>query len=126
VQVRAPADGAELFRLPARGEVAQRTAASVPLLLTDGRLHALDPVTGDSLWTAPAVGLPTAALDGDKEAGSATSLLVPDAEGFVRRDPATGSELSRSEAAGVPEGGVTSALGPVVVYRLDDRVLAYG
>jgi outer membrane protein assembly factor BamB len=127
IQVLAPANGALLSRLPAPGDpdgIAQRAAGGVALVLVHGQLSALDPATGDVLWATPAIGLPTAS-SADKQAEEPASLLVPAADGFVRRDPTTGTELGRSAVTGLPEGGVASALGPVVVYRLDDRVIAY-
>jgi outer membrane protein assembly factor BamB len=122
LQVRSAANGTILSRQPAGGRVEQRSAGGVPFLLVDGELRALDPATGAVRWTTPAIGLPTAAAE---DAGKPASVLVPEADAFVRRNPATGAELGRSAAAGVPEGGAASFLGPVVVYRLDDRVLAY-
>ena len=124
LQVRSAADGKVLVRQPARGNVQQRSAGGVPFLLVDGELRALDPATGAAVWTAPAIGLPTASTP-DKKAGERVTVLVPEADGFVRRNPATGAEVGRSAVAGVPPGGVASSLGPVVVYRLDDRVLAF-
>lgn len=124
LQVRSAADGKVLVRQPARGRIEQRSAGGVPFLLVDGELRALDPASGTAVWTAPAIGLPTASTP-DKKAGERVTVLVPGAGGFVRRNPATGAEVGRSVVAGVPPGGVASSLGPVVVYRLDDRVLAY-
>jgi outer membrane protein assembly factor BamB len=124
VQVHAAADGVVLTRRPAPDRVEQRTAGGVPFLLVDGELSALDPASGATLWSTPAIGLPTAS-SADKDADGRAFLLVPEADGFVRRDPATGAELGRSTVTDVPEGGLAAFLGPVVVYRLDDRVLAY-
>jgi outer membrane protein assembly factor BamB len=124
VRLFAPADGALVTRLPAAGGAELRRAGDVALLLNDGVLSALDPATGAPLWTAPAIGLPTAST-ADKDAEEPASVLVPDADGFVRRDLRTGAELGRSAVRDLPEGGVASSLGPVLVYRLDDRVLSY-
>jgi hypothetical protein len=60
-----------------------------------------------------------------KDAEDPAAVLVPEAGGFVRRDVATGAELGRSAVADVPENGQASSAGPIVLYRLDDRVLAY-
>jgi hypothetical protein len=44
----------------------------------------------------------------------------------VLRDLATGAELGRSAVEGGPvPGGRTSVLGPLLVYRLPDRVVGY-
>jgi hypothetical protein len=51
--------------------------------------------------------------------------VVPEQGAFVVRDVATGRETSRSSVSAVPAGGTLSVLGPTVVYRLADRVLAY-
>jgi outer membrane protein assembly factor BamB len=115
VHVFALADGSQLTELPVSEPAAQSAAGGVALLLVDGVLTALDPATGAPRWTTPALGLP---------GGDGAALLVPEDGGFVRRDPATGAELGRS-TADVPPGGVPEAVGPVIVYRLDDRVLAY-
>ncbi len=48
---------------------------------------------------------------------------MPEADGFVLRDPATGSPLARSATTGLPEGGAAVVFGDAVVYRLPDRVL---
>jgi hypothetical protein len=50
---------------------------------------------------------------------------VPDADGFVLRDTATGRELGRAAVSGLPEGGLASTVGDAVVYRLPDRVLSF-
>ena len=50
---------------------------------------------------------------------------MPEADGFVFRDPATGGEVGRSAVTGLPEGGVASTVGGAVVYRLPDRVLGF-
>jgi outer membrane protein assembly factor BamB len=119
VQGLAAADGAVLQRLPVpAGEaerVQQRTAANVSMVRIGGTLTALDASSGAVRWTASAIGLPTSA--------AATTVLVPDAEGFTHRDVATGTEVGRSAVAGLPEGGIASAVGPSVVYRLPGRVL---
>jgi outer membrane protein assembly factor BamB len=124
VHVFAAADGAQLSELPASGDARQVTAGGVPVLLIDGRLSALDPASGRTLWTTAAIGLPTAS-PADKVTGGPASLLVPEPDGFVRRDSATGAELGRSTVADLPVGGMPEAIGPVIVYRLADRVLGY-
>jgi hypothetical protein len=119
VQALAPADGAVLQRLPVPDgdQVQQRTTATVAMVRIGGTLSALDVTSGAVRWTAPSVGLPTAE--------AATTVLVPDADGFTHRDLATGVELARSAVAGLPAGGIASAVGAAVVYRLPDRVLGY-
>ncbi|UOY01281.1 outer membrane protein assembly factor BamB family protein [Blastococcus sp. PRF04-17] len=124
VQALAPEDGALRARLPASEDAAQLTVGAVALFRSGGTLSALDAVTGAPRWESPALGLPAAALV-DKDDATPGALLVPDAEGFAHRDPATGAELARSSVDGLPEGGVATGIGPVVVYRLPDRVLAY-
>jgi hypothetical protein len=93
------------------------------LFRTGGTLSAVDTETGTVLWEAPAVGLPAPALPAKDDASPA--LLVPDEQGFAHRDPATGAELGRSAVTGLPEDGVATTLGPVAVYALGGRVLAY-
>jgi outer membrane protein assembly factor BamB len=128
VQALAAQDGALRQRLPAPGngvdDVQQLTSGAVTLILTGGTLSALDATSGAPLWESPAVGLPSAPVP-DEDDAIPEVLLVPDEDGFVRRDPATGAELGRSSADDVPAGGVAAGLGPVVVYRTADRVLGY-
>ncbi|TFV52314.1 PQQ-binding-like beta-propeller repeat protein [Blastococcus sp. TF02A_35] len=114
----ASADGTLLTTLPtgADGAVRQTSAPAATVVLADGRLTALDPVSGQRLWEVPASGLP------DVAAG-ATSLAVPDGGAVVLRDPVTGAEVGRTTAEGLPPGGTVAVTGPVVVLRLDDRVL---
>jgi outer membrane protein assembly factor BamB len=120
VQAVAAADGAVLQRLPVPAgdadAVQQRTTANVSMVRIGGTLTALDVASGAVRWTAPAVGLPGVA--------AVNTVLVPDTEGFSHRDVATGAELGRSSVPGLPEGGAAATVGPVVVYRLADRVLA--
>jgi hypothetical protein len=53
-------------------------------------------------------------------------VWVPESDGFVLRDLATGAEAGRAAVDGGPgAGGRTSAVGPVLVHRLPDRVLGY-
>jgi hypothetical protein len=84
-------------------------------------LTALDPASGKQLWRAHARGLPFPSTDPAVEA----PLLVPEDGGFVRRDPVSGERRGTSSASDVPIGGTATGVGPVVVYRLPDRVLAY-
>jgi outer membrane protein assembly factor BamB len=123
VQAVAAEDGTVLRRLPLSGaEPQQLTAGGVVLLWMDGTLTALDPAGATELWRTPARGLPSAPV---AVAPSPAPLLVPEDDGFVHRDPLTGARRGISAAADVPEGGTASGVGPVVVYRLPDRVLAY-
>jgi outer membrane protein assembly factor BamB len=118
-------DGAvlETLPLPAGGTdtepLQQVGAGDVALVWVRGGLRALDGATGRIRWEVPALGLP--AVGG----AEATSVLVPEPDGFVRRDLATGTERSRSRVVGLPSGGRAFLVGPVVVYRLPDRVLGY-
>jgi outer membrane protein assembly factor BamB len=128
VQALAAQDGALRQRLPADGnrvgDVQQLTSGAVTLIRTGGTLAALDASSGTPLWESPAIGLPSAPVP-DKDEATPDVLLVPDEDGFARRDPATGAELGRSSADDVPAGGVATGVGPVVVYRTADRVLGY-
>jgi outer membrane protein assembly factor BamB len=94
----------------------------VALVWVRGSLRALDEATGQVRWEVPALGLPAV---GAVAGSGAASVLVPEEDGFVRRDLATGSEEGRSRVGGLPSGGRTFLVGPVVVYRLTDRVLGY-
>lgn len=126
VQALSPTNGSVRRSLPLSGDDAPRmlSSPSVALVLVAGTLHALDPSTGAELWTADARGLPGASAAG-ADAGGAGVLLVPDGDGFTARDPRSGEEHGRSTVADLPAGGTASGAGPVVVYRLADRVLAY-
>lgn len=121
VRLFAPDGGALRATLPVAADdaVAQTAAAGLVLVRVGATVSALDPVRGVARWTAPAGGLPAAAP------AEATEVVVPTAEGFVRRDLLTGAEVGRSDAAGVPGGGTADVVGPVVVLRIDDRVRAY-
>jgi hypothetical protein len=98
---------------------------SVALVWARGTLWALDESTGAALWSRPAVGLPTVE-DAAQVAPGASSVLVPEEEGFVRRDLATGDEVERLPVeGGLSAPGRAEVVGPVVVYRLPDRVIGY-
>jgi outer membrane protein assembly factor BamB len=120
VHLVAGTDGTDLRTLTgaAAGPVRERAAGSTALLWAGGTLTALDDTSARTRWQAPASGLPAAP-------GAAASVFVPDDAGFTRRELATGAELGRSAVAGVPAGGVADSVGPTIVYRLPDRVLAY-
>jgi outer membrane protein assembly factor BamB len=128
VQALAPEDGALRYRLPvppgAQEDVRQLSSGTVPLIRVGGTLSAVDPSSGAPLWEVAAIGMPGAPEAG-KDARTPAALLVPEVGGFVRRDAATGAELGRSPVTGLPAGGEASAVGPVVVYRLPDRVIGY-
>jgi outer membrane protein assembly factor BamB len=127
VQTLAGPDGAELARLPApRGttDVEQVTVGTVSLVRIGGTVSAMDSASGARLWEAPAIGLPVA-TPVPKDPTRPPPLALPDVDGFSFRDPATGAESARSAVAGLPPAGHASAIGPVVVLRLDDRVLGY-
>ena len=120
-QALSPVDGAVLTRLPAAGaEVQQVTRGTVALVRVGGTLSALDAGTGGVLWSAPSLGLPLP-VDGTTPDGP---LPVPEADGIVLREPATGTEVGRFGISGLPEGGTAGIVGEVVVLRLADRVLA--
>jgi outer membrane protein assembly factor BamB len=122
VHTLAGPDGGVLARLPAgTTDVEQRTVGTVSLVRVGGTVSALDASSGAALWEAAATGLP-AGSGGVDDAGP---LVLPGGEGFTARDAATGAELDRFPVPGLPAGGTASAIGPVVVLRLDDRVLGY-
>jgi outer membrane protein assembly factor BamB len=120
------ADGAVLQRLPvpdgAADAVQQVAAGGIALVRIEGTLSALETASGRVLWSAPALGVPSAPEPGADPAGA---LPVPGGEGFVLRDPATGTELGRSEVPGLREGGEAAPVGDTVVYRLPDRVAGF-
>jgi outer membrane protein assembly factor BamB len=128
--VHAGQDGTVLqtLSLPAGGPDAdtetlhQAGTGAVALVWVRGELRALDEATGQVRWQVPALGLPSVGAVADS---GAASVLVPEEDGFVRRDLATGSEQGRSRVGGLPSGGRTFLVGPVVVYRGTDRVLGY-
>ena len=126
VQAFAPADGTVLAGLPVTGaaaDVQAGDAGALTLVRADGQLTALDG-TGATAWAVPALGLPTSGGSG-KDAREATELLVPEDGAFVRRDTVTGVELGRSVVDAVPDHGIATTVGPVVVLRLPDRILTY-
>jgi outer membrane protein assembly factor BamB len=118
-----PADGTVLTRIPvpAGNDVQQATAGTVTLVRVAGTLSAVDVASGRLLWSVPALGLPSA----PDLADPAGPLPIPEAGGFVLRDAATGTELGKHAAPGLPEGGSAAAVGEVVVHRLADRVLGF-
>jgi hypothetical protein len=127
VQTLSGPDGSVLSRLPVPAEgtdVDQTTVDAVSLIRVGGTVTALDASTGAALWEAPASGLPApagAVTEDDEPA----ALVLPDERGFATRDPASGAELDRFAVSGLPGGGAVAGVGPVVVVRLDDRVLGY-
>ncbi|WP_116452570.1 PQQ-binding-like beta-propeller repeat protein [Blastococcus litoris] len=127
VQTLAGPDGTELARLPVPADVTdvqQSTVGTVSLVRIGGTVTALDTASGERSWEAPATGLPVAAAP-PKDPARPPALVLPDADGFSFRDPATGAESARSAVGGLPGGGTASAIGPVVLLRLDDQVLGY-
>jgi hypothetical protein len=116
-----------LAGLPATGaaeDVQAGDAGALTLVRADDQLTALD-ATGATAWAVPALGLPTSGGSG-KDAREATELLVPEDGAFVRRDTVTGVELGRSAIDDdVPDRGIATTVGPVVVLRLPDRILTY-
>ena len=125
-QALSPTDGSVLQRLPVpagtAAEVQQVAAGAFALTRIGGTLSALDTASGSLRWSAPALGLPAAPEAG---ADPADPLPVPTAEGFVLRDPATGTEVGRSAVSGLPEGGTAARTGDAVVLRLPDRVTGF-
>ena len=128
VQAFAPSDGSVLARVAAPGPpggVQAGDTGALTLVRAGGRLTALDG-SGATAWSVPALGLPSAGgTGGGKDAHTPTELVVPEDGAFVRRDRATGAETGRSATGDVPDGGIATQVGPVVVLRLPDRVLAY-
>jgi len=127
VQTLAGPDGVELARQPVPEgvtEVEQATVGTVSLVRIGGTVFARDTASGAPLWEAPAIGLPVS-TPAPKDPDRPAPLVLPGADGFTFRDPVTGMESSRAAVAGPPPGGTASVTGPVVVLRLDDRVLGY-
>jgi outer membrane protein assembly factor BamB len=133
LEVHAAEDGdvLETFDLPptdndpSRETLLQAGSGSVALVWARGTVRALDESSGRELWSGAATGLPTAE-DAAQVAAGATSTLVPEQGAFVRRDLATGEEVERLPVDGrLYAPGRTAVVGPVVVYRLPDRVVAY-
>ncbi|GAA3153665.1 hypothetical protein GCM10010531_00760 [Blastococcus jejuensis] len=125
IQLLSGADGAPLGSLPSAGDALMTSAGVAALLRVDGILHALDPATGDERWAVPALGLPTAPLT-EKRGTAEGVVVVPEAAGFVFRDVVTGEPVGDPAAVeGLAEGGAATALGPVLVHQLTDRVVAY-
>lgn len=120
-------DGAELARLPVPPGTTgaeQVTVGAVSLVRIGTTVTAQDTASGARLWEAPGIGLPVAA-PAPKDPARPVPLVLPDADGFSFRDPSTGVESTRSSVAGLPPAGSAAVTGPVVVLRLDDRVLGY-
>jgi outer membrane protein assembly factor BamB len=123
-------DVLETYELPPADDPATETlhqagSGSLALVWARGTVWALDETTGRARWSQPAVGLPSV-QDVAQVAPGASSVLVPEAGGFVRRDLATGEEQARLPVeGGLSDAGRTSVVGPVVVYRLPDRVVGY-
>ncbi|WP_104524653.1 outer membrane protein assembly factor BamB family protein [Blastococcus atacamensis] len=121
----ASADSTLLTTLPAGPDraVRQTSVPAAVLVLADGRLTALDPVSGQRMWDAPATGLPGEPLPGPDDEGSV--LPVPDGDAVVSRDAVTGAEVGSSTSGGLPADGSVTAIGPTLVLRLADRVVGY-
>jgi outer membrane protein assembly factor BamB len=119
-------DGTQLQALPlpsdgASAQPVELAAGGSVLVWARGTVFFLDHTSGAVRWQGPALGLPGPQLGGKVQPG----VAVPEDGAFVVRDPDTGAELHRSTVSGVATGGMTSLVGPTVVYRLPDRVLAY-
>ena len=125
VQLLSGADGAPLGSLPSAADARMTSAGVMALLLAGGTLHALDPATAQERWTVPALGLPASPLT-EKRGTSEGVVVVPEAAGFVFRDVLTGQAVGDPAAVmDLAEGGVATAMGPVLVHQLADRVVAY-
>jgi hypothetical protein len=60
-----------------------------------------------------------------KDPDAPAGLVLPDEGGFSARDPVTGAETARWAVDGLPADGSASVIGPVVVLRLEERVVGY-
>ena len=121
VQALASADGGVLASLPVApgADVQVGAAGALTLVRIDAVVTALDATSGGTVWSASATGLPTSVAPAPR------TVVLPDGDAFVRRDPTTGAEVARSTAPTLPAGGTATEVGPVVVLRLPERVLAY-
>ena len=125
IQLLSAEDGAPLGTVPNAGDAQMTSTGVVVLLRVDGTLHAFEPGSGGELWTTAALGLPASPLI-EKQGDGAAVLMVPEASGFVPRDALTGERRGDpSEVEDLPAGGTATAVGPVVVHQLDDRVDVY-
>jgi outer membrane protein assembly factor BamB len=125
VQLLGGQEGEHFRTVPASPEARMSSAGVAELLLTDGTLSAFDPTSGKLLWDVPAVGLP-AAPPTAKQLDDGGVLLVPEASRFVPRNASTGKAAGDPSAVDdVPEDGIVSGVGPVVIVQRADRVLAY-
>ena len=110
---------------PATETLSQAGMGSAALVWARGTVWVLDGSTGETLWSRAAVGLPSV-QDVAQVVPDAANVVVPEADGFVRRDLATGEETGRMPVdGGLTAPGRAAVLGPVVVYRLPDRVVGY-
>jgi outer membrane protein assembly factor BamB len=125
VQLLGGQEGEQFGTVPASSDARMESAGIAELLLTDGTLSVFDPSSGALLWEVPAVGLPGAPVT-DKQDAAGGVLVMPEASGFVPRHALTGEAAGDPSTVGdVPEGGIVTGLGPVVLVQLADRVLAY-
>ncbi|MDQ3735369.1 MAG: PQQ-binding-like beta-propeller repeat protein [Actinomycetota bacterium] len=93
---------------------------AVPLVHVGGRLYAIDPSSGQTLWTVAATGAP---------ALSDFGLVVPEDGAFVSRNALSGAELARSTipAGAVPEGlSRIERTGASLIAVTEDGVIGYG
>jgi outer membrane protein assembly factor BamB len=126
VQLLNPDDGSILtsFKVDDAAQLAQTVIVKTALVWSADRLTAFDADTGKQLWDAAAIGLPAPA-ETIKLAVNAGAVAVPSSEGFVERDLVTGDERGTFQVDGLEPGGSATTVGPVVVYRLGDRILGY-
>jgi outer membrane protein assembly factor BamB len=125
IQLLSGADGAPLGSLGTADDAQMTSAGVAALIRVDGVLHAFDPASGQPLWESPSLGLPAAPLV-EKQGDGGGVVAVPEASGFVPRDALTGQPRGQTSAVeDLPSGGVVTAVGPVLVHQLTDRVVVY-
>jgi len=98
---------------------AQPGGRGVPLVFVAGRLYAIDPSSGELLWTVAATAAP---------ATSDFGLVVPEAGAFVSRNALTGEELLRSAIPDEADEGLIriERTGAGLIGVTADSVIGYG
>ncbi|WP_235495110.1 PQQ-binding-like beta-propeller repeat protein [Geodermatophilus sp. Leaf369] len=128
LQALSPADGTTLQDVPlpaagGDGPLQQAGTDDAVLVWARSTVLVLDATTGALRWSLPAVGLPAVDEGGKTPDGA---VLVPEDGAFVRRQLATGDEVSRSTApTGAPVGGRAAVVGSTVVLATAEQVTAY-
>ena len=128
VQALAAADGTVLrpaARVRPDVHGGRRPAGAPPCVRVDGTADRARRRTGRTRWEVPALGLPARAGRGQGRPRHAGAAGAGGRRLRAARPPATGAELGRSAADDLPDGGPGGGVGPDVVFRLPDRVLAY-